>query len=472
MKQQKDNYKCDLQNLSTNLLFSLYLVSLIPLLLSLAIFGRLLEMFNLSDTDNVKGLAENLIRWGYSLDSAVPINPCSYYSELDYNIFRLQKSAIDKRKAYYNEIYNINCDNIRERLSDNILLHSNLPYNGLKKENFRNNAKYIDNRNQEIEPKHYDNIQDLWFICKSDSVHKYTRNILDNGKTELIFEEQYIPTALVSSSDKGTLEYIANHYIENPNYYVLDTPDGLVLFNDIDNLEVNLEKCDSYTLRKYFEPDQATILSISIDNALDYLCEPLYCALDYVEYMFHDKYTSGYLNSNVKNDIKFGFPVAFEEVKEITMVQKINSSFTYVYTIENNYHNSGKFNTVIPIYHNGSLIGFNGRIVDNWSLMECITLLYKDNSESNPIEIVDIEDSHNFSVKNNYTRINVRGNTFQIVEQRNADNVNIEKAINVKDDIYYDINRTIIGETLSSYDSYRYNSFDLGCINDKVEGFS
>ena len=466
MEKQKDDYKCDLQNLSTNLLFSLYLVSLIPLLLSLTFFGRLLGTFNLDNTDNVEGLADILIMYDSGLDSAVPINPYSYYSEIAYNIFRLQKNTLNERDAYYDEIYNINCDNVRERLSDDILLHSNLPYTGSKQKNFRHNAIYINNKNQKINPKHYDDIQDLWFICKSDSVHKYTRNILDNGKTELIFEEKYIPTALVSSSDKGTLEYIANHYIENPNYYVLDTPDGLVLFNDIDNLEVNLEKCDSYTLKKYFEPDPATVLSISIDNALDYLCEPLYCALDYVEYMFHDKYTSGYLNSNVKNDIKFGFPVAFEKVR------KLSSELKYRSTAESDYHNSGKFNTVIPIYHNGSLIGFNGRIVDNWALMECITLLYKDNSESNPIEIVDIQDSHNFSVRNNYTRINVKGNTFQIVEQRNEDNVNIEKAINVKDDIYYDINRTIIGETLSSYNSYRYNSFNLGCLNDKVEGFS
>lgn len=466
MKQQKDNYKCDLQNLSTNTLFSLYVASLIPLVLSLTFFGRLLGTFNLDNTDNVEGLADILIMHDSGLDSAVPINPYSYYSEIAYNIFRLQKNTLNERDAYYDEIYNINCDNVRERLSDDILLHSNLPYTGSKQKNFRHNAIYINNKNQKINPKHYDDIKDLWFTYDSYSLPEYTKSKSSNGKTKLILREYITTTALASSNDKGTLEDIVSTYIKNPNYYVLDTSNGLELFIGTNNSKVNLEKCDSYTLKKYFEPDPATVLGISIDNSLYYICKPLEDALDYVEYMFRDKYTSNHSNNNVRYNIKFGFPVAFKKVG------RLSSELRYRSTAESDYHNSDKFNTVIPIYHNGSLIGFNGRIVDNWALMECITLLYKDNSESNPIEIVDIQDSHNFSVRNNYTRINVKGNTFQIVEQRNRNNINTEEIINVKDDIYYDVNRTVIGETVSGYRRYLYNSFNIVDLNEDIEGFS
>src|SRR5699024_8763366 len=111
---------------------------------------------------------------------------------------------------------------------------------------------------------------------------------------------------------------IVNYYIENPNYYVIDTSEGLKLFDDSNNSKTNIENTSSDLIRRYFEPDKDTIMHISIYSAMNKegfdelkgsLDIPIDCALDCVRYRFRDIYTSNGSHLGNKYNITFGFPI-------------------------------------------------------------------------------------------------------------------------------------------------------------------
>lgn len=474
MNQQEDS-KCSEKKLE--LLILACIVSMFILIYSIS---ALIFTFKINDLDSyeksyrdTRSLAHK--RYGrLGSNKALELGYVNlYYPIIQRRTLELQNKNLQQRKEYYDKIYTISSDTIRNKLSDDILLHSNLPYTDKMKDNFRNSIKYIDSKNKEIQPIHYDNITDLWFTGKT--INNYYKQKSDDNKIQLKYRftpEVGLPVvATAYSNDTNNLADIVNYYIENPNYYVIDTSDGLILFDDSNNSKTNIENTSSDLIRRYFEPDKDTIMNISIYSAMNKegfdelkasLDIPIDCALDCVRYRFRYIYTSNGSHLGNKYNITFGFPILSGDtrIKQIKgydieyTESKEYSGLTAAYDIM--YKDLETL--VIPIYSDGYLIGFNGKVVDNWSLMECITLLYKDNSESNPIEVINVIDKNNFSVRNNYMQINVKGNTFQIIEQNNTDTQKT-KAINAKDDIQYDIDDKTFKQPLmySEYSDY----FDL-----------
>lgn len=466
MKQQKDA-KFNAGKLE--LLMIACAISIFILIYSISAFIFTLKINDLNnyekDYDNTKNMvhrrcgrlgSSTLLEIGY-------VN--LYYLIIQRRTLELQNKNLQQRKEYYDKIYTISSDTIRNKLSDDILLHSNLPYTDKMKDNFRNSITYVDSKNKEIQPIHYDNVTDLWFTGKT--INNYYRQKSEDYKIKLKFrfspKISFPALATAYSNDTNNLTDIVNYYIENPNYYVIDTSEGLKLFDDSNNSKTNIENTSSDLIRRYFEPDKDTIMNISIYSAMNKegfdelkgsLDIPIDCALDCVRYRFRDIYTSNGSHIGNKYNITFGFPILSGNTK-IKQIRGYNIEYTksrehngLAEAYDETYRDLETL--VIPIYSDGYLIGFNGKVVDNWSLMECITLLYKDNSESNPIEIINVIDKNNFSVRNNYMQINVKGNTFQIIEQNNIDTKKT-KAINAKDDIQYDIDDKTFEQNSSPY---------------------
>lgn len=342
-----------------------------------------------------------------------------------YKLEGYAESCVDPRHC-------INCEDIKYRLRDDILLHSNRPYTMSIRNEFRENIKYYNTASRESNPKRYDDITDLWIVYDSDNYKKVT---LENGKTQLLYKGSPI-RALASNNDIGTLDKIIQYYRDNQSQFILNAQDGLTLFNrypDGSESELNLEKSGSSDIQEYFELDASTIRNIASNNATN-TASNLELDKDYLRYKFRNEYTAdGLVNGN--NNIELGLPVASKEVK--------------VYSLENPNNLEKATNTnlktwIIPIYIDGKLEGFNGNLVDNWLLMDCITILYKDNSESNPIRIFDIDDKYNFSIRNNHRKIYVSDGELTIIDLEKTDTTDLsnKNVVNVKEDIHYEVDKT------------------------------
>lgn len=375
--------------------------------------------------------------------------------------YAFNRDNIDYLDIYKDKLLSIeiNPNNIHKE----IMYHSSMPYTESIRKQFRKNLIY-DNSilKNYIDASRLD-ITNLW-VCVEDN-NSYIKKI-DNTLYEKAYTGYYgntieiLPINLygVNTTFSELRAQIKNQYTNKTKYYyTLKEKDGSINLLDshsnipiasstIDNNISNYFSLDNSTVKKYIRyyyslntqettKDEAIIVDyINVDEDIKK-----------AKFSLKDQYkVSKNETSTEKNlELTFGFPIykgyARDKNELLTDIE--------IYT-DHNYKYRSDY--IVPIYINGKLVGFNGILCDNWMLMECISLLYANNSKENPL-CIRIAENGDLVVQDTRTRVTAIGYYITIDSLNESDKnsltnysiVNINQNCNYLDVDYGEFNTLI-----------------------------
>ena len=349
-------------------------------------------------------------------------------------VISVEPTNIELLKRYELAISNLKL-NI-QTLHPDELLHSSMPYNESIKNKFRQSIVYNDSNGNIIVPEYKNDITDLWVGIPKDFDFK----IINSYCFEIIPENVFHYTDRIHKVDLYNKAYTSNNlkakirsqYLDDDYLYIINNyKNGISLVNSRTSKEVTKSTSYLHKLEWYFSLDENTIKKYNItDIETGITSPPSNDDLSNIKFKLKEKY-----NTDIRDDLNCD-----------------NSNITFGIPIYSNYYNIDTKDKeykpnryIIPMYIDGKLLGFNSNIIDNWMLMECISILAKDNSETNPIWIESIStyniDNEYYSelvIRNKETILTVVNNTIKIRKQQLTNEDFGIKSINVNSNINYE----------------------------------